>query len=417
MVGVFVLVMVSFSFLNTWVNPLWITPAPWTNDAKFAGHRQISRNLRTAKAGLVRSKQWEVAFLGSSRVAIGLDPAMPEWGDRKVVNLGLSAGTLAEQVALVDYIFEHQTGLKEIYLGVDPTDLTEDNPIPVNVGFYESPLNPAGDVVEREVRYVTGISSFLASWKTMSSQRKEARKHDGKDLPDYTALGHWVRNRSNGPVKKILEQDSVPYAVRLIRHRKMKLEVSAAKSAALKRILDKCQEKNVQVKILLPPNHTAYLSVFYLDHDPDPTFSVVRKRIVELVAAANAAHPTATPVTVWDFFDFHPLNSEPVGLDGKGTGVLHYWADGTHPLETLGAVMLKRMNGWPVTDPAEAGYGQPLDAASLPARLDSLRAGFETYRQTHPSEIEWIQGIMSRYASTANPSSAPEAAEDPSSRQ
>jgi hypothetical protein len=398
LVGCFAFVMATFSLVNTWVNPLWVSNAPWTDDAKFADHRQIYRNLRTAKAGLARSKQWDVAFLGSSRVAIALDPALKQWGGQRVVNLGLSGGSLNEQSAFVDFLFEHQKGLKTIFLGVDLTDLTEPNDMARNAGFYESPLNPAGDVVEREVRYVAGISSFLASVKTLKSERKAGTASKESDLPPYTALGHWLRNRSVRPARDILLTDSIPHAVRMIRQRKSKLEIAPKKREALAHILESCLKRGVEVKILLPPNHSAYLSVFFLNQDPDPTFSGVRKTIVDVVAAANAAHPTAKPVIVWDFIDFHALNSETIPPVGVGTGKLHYWADGTHGLETLGNVMLARMNGWEISDPKEADYGSVIDVETLPTRLADLRVQYEAYRTGHPEEFKFVEETVSRYA-------------------
>ncbi|BCU77094.1 hypothetical protein [Luteolibacter sp. LG18] len=426
MVGSFVGVMGLFSLVNTWVNPLWVTPSPWTSDHLFADSRQIYRDLRTAKAGLVRSKQWDTVFLGSSRIAIAFDPAMPQWGDHKVVNLGLSGGSLTEQDAFVNYIFEKQKGVKTIYLGVDPTDLTDATDMARNAGFYESPMNPAGDVVEREMRYVTGVSSFIASSRTLKTrfwvelpgdEQKDKKLHpsflthlkeairtrdtmDNKHLPPYTGLGHWLRDRSVRPVRAILETDSIPHALRMIRQRKAKQEkIADNKVKALAHILDNCLSRGVELKLLLPPNYAAYLAVFHIDNDPDPSFSKVRELVVDMVAKANAAHPEAKPVTVWDFFDFHPLNAEPLSSVDPKTGFLHYWADGTHSLETLGHVMLKRMNGWPIDDPKEADYGREIDVHNVQDRLKEIRAQYQTYRKTYPEDIKWVEEIMSKYAS------------------
>jgi len=415
LVGVFVVVMGVFSYVNTWVNPLWVSHAPWTNDAKFSDYRQIYRNLRTAKAGLARSKQWDTVFLGSSRVAIALDPAMPQWGDHKVVNLGLSGGSLFEQAAFVDYLFDHQKGLKTIYLGVDLTDLTTETDMARNAGFYESPLNPAGDVVEREMRYVTGVSSFIASFRTIKTASES--KKDPEKLPPYTALGHWLRHRSVRPMRDILYTDSIPHAVRMIRQRKAKLEIFAKKRDALVRILNACLEHKAELKILIPPNHAAYLSVFYIDHDADPTFTKDRETVVKLAAEANAAHPGAPPITVWDFNDFHPLNAEPLTTADPKTGFLHYWADGTHALETLGHVMLKRMNDWPIDDPKEATYGVKINTDNLADRLKDLHAQYEKYRAANPDEIKWVEETIGKYASAGTEKAPAEEEEGPNPQQ
>lgn len=390
--GVFLGVMALFSLTTTTVNPLWVTPAPWTNDQAFKDYRQISRNLRTAKAGLVRSKTWDVAFIGSSRVAMALDPAMPEWGDQRVVNLGLSAGALRESSAMMDYLLDHQKSVRRVFVGVDLVDLTTTTDLAVAAGFNESPLNPASDAVERELRYTTGVSSFIASVKTIRSSRS------GK-LPPYTDLGHWLRERSNGRVRDILYKDSMPFAVRLIRQRNIRMEIFKAKRDALVHLVNRALERNVELTVLIPPNHAAFLSVFYLDHDRDPVFEMDREAIVSVVAEANAAHPNSKPANVWDFNDFHPLNAEPIPGEADKDRKLFYWADGTHALETLGHVMLKRMMGWPIENPAERDYGREIDTKNLPARLTELRQGFERYRAEHPAEIEWVQSTLTHYSS------------------
>ena len=72
-------ILVVFTAFNTWINPLWVTPTPWT-DEKFAEYRPIYRQQRTGKAGIARSAPWKVAFFGSSRADIAFDPMLPQWG-------------------------------------------------------------------------------------------------------------------------------------------------------------------------------------------------------------------------------------------------------------------------------------------------------------------------------------------------
>ncbi|MEM9237749.1 MAG: hypothetical protein AAGB14_13305, partial [Verrucomicrobiota bacterium] len=105
-VGTVVFIVLLFTSLNTWINPLWVTPTPWT-DESFAEYRPIYRYQRTAKAGLVRSEDWNAAFFGSSRIDIAFDPALPQWGDERAVNLSVSAGTLPETAGILHYTLEH----------------------------------------------------------------------------------------------------------------------------------------------------------------------------------------------------------------------------------------------------------------------------------------------------------------------
>ena len=86
--------------VNTTVNPWRVTPFPWSA-AKLDPYRDISSQIRTGKAGIVRSTPAiKVGIIGSSRVANGLDPENPAWGDRTAVNLGCSGGFFYEAEAL-----------------------------------------------------------------------------------------------------------------------------------------------------------------------------------------------------------------------------------------------------------------------------------------------------------------------------
>ncbi len=390
LLGTFAGIMLLFTFVNTWINPLWVTPAPWTNEA-FAEHRQIYRSLRTAKAGLARSIPWEVAMLGSSRVAIGLDPAIPQWGDTKVVNLGMSAASINENAAMVDFLIKNDPALKQIILGIDLTDLTSESDLSRGAGFYESPLNEHGDAFEREIRYHVGFSTAEASYKTVKARSSGV-------VPPYTTKGHWAHHRSVDPVRVILERDSVPFAVRYVRKRKVELALSESKLESFRKAIRSCLEHNIKLTLFIPPNHAVYLSVFPLDHDPDPYFMLDRRTIVKVAEEEQKNFPNAPQVVVWDFNDYHPLNCEPI--PEKPETPAKYWVDGTHSLETLGNVILSRINGWPLDDPTEASYGQIITTKNIDAREEFIQKGYERYQVEQPEDWQFTKNIMKEFSPT-----------------
>lgn len=391
LLGTAVTVLTLFFVVNTWINPLWVTPSPWT-DESFAEHRQIYRNLRTAKAGLARSQRWDVAFVGSSRVAIGLDPDIPQWGDLRVVNLGISAGSITENAIIAEYVVEHQPDLQRVILGLDLTDLTSETDLARNAGFFDSPFSDRGSPFERELRYAIGFSSAEASYKTLKAREDDA-------VPPYTAKGHWAHHRSADPVRTILKRDSIPYAIRYVRLRKAELHISERKVEALRRGLRACLKAGVEMVIIIPPNHAAYLVNMPMEGDPDPFFMLDRRKIVEVVAEENARHPGSPPVVVWDFNDFHPLNSEPIPEPDEGP--MKYWVDGTHALETLGTVMLARIHGWPLDDPDEATYGRVITVGNVDEREAEIEASYKRYLRENPAEVDWIRSIAAQYQDTS----------------
>ncbi|GAA5481736.1 hypothetical protein [Haloferula sargassicola] len=379
------LIVTAFGFFNTWVNPLWVTPTPWTNNG-FAEYRPIYRQQRTGKAGLVRAKDWDVAFFGSSRVDIAYNPALPEWGDLRVVNLAMSASTLPETAATVRYTLKHRS-LDLAIVGIDLGDLTTDATKWRSTGFMESPLNPKGDSAERELRYIFGWSTFEASYKAM---RNEVTGR----LPEYTPLGHRLRHQDQADVRTIIYRDAIPHALRTTAQRHARYDGATEwKSSLLRQILDDCAEHGTRLVLVIPPNHATYIGVFHETGDPDPCFRADREALVKAAEASHASHPGSPEAVIWDFNDFHPLNAEPIPPHNVR---MHWWLDGTHARKELGNIQLSRIMGWEVPEIGK-DYGIRLNRDNLEQRIDSMRQGYLDFKRNHRDMWEWMVEQIDKY--------------------
>jgi hypothetical protein len=384
-----------FIGINTWVNPLWVSKAPWTDDS-FAEYRPIYRYQRTGKAGIAKARPWEAGFFGSSRIDIALDPALPQWGDTPAVNLAVSAGTLPETAPILSYTLEHAP-LKTAIVGIDIGDLIGANSGYRTTGFMESPFNPKGNHVEQTFRYYAGISTFQSAVQTIINRNKG-------ELPEYTPQGHRLRHQETTDVAKVIQRDAISHALRVIRRRKANPPTKGNdwKISQLQQILDDTKAAKCRLILMIPPSHATYLGVFYQQGDPDPTFSLDRGLMAKLVAASNKQHPEAPAATIWDFNDFHPLNAESVPMDSSK---MHWWLDGTHARKALGDVMLARMMGWPIDGPG-ADFGFELTEANAAARTEDLKAGYQRF-QTEQAELwKWMEQGILKYQDTAAKSSA-----------
>jgi hypothetical protein len=376
-VGVLLLLI---AFFNTWVNPLWVATTSWSSPA-FASYKPLHKALRTAKPGLARSFQWDGVMLGTSRVDIAFDPTLPEWEGKRVANFALRGGTICEHEAMLRYAVAHQQRLEFVVLGVDLSDLTSPVNITPGTGFDESPLAQNGNRLEREIRYVVGVSMFADAVKCMNYRRK------GR-LGAYTPEGQWVRQLDKRPMRTVLSHESFKWAGHFAAQRRKSIKVNPVKVEALRNILRLCREKNMRLHVCIPPSHAAYLSAMRLNGEPDPVFRVDRSQILAVLEEELAAHP-GSKVELWDFNDFHPLNCDPLpGPEEKHT---YFWADGTHALPPLGHIMLARMMGWPVPDARGADYGVKLTPGGLEARLRQIDDGYPRYQTEHAEDFAWVR--------------------------
>ncbi|WP_035616179.1 hypothetical protein [Haloferula sp. BvORR071] len=400
-------VLLVFTAFNTWINPLWVSKSPWTDD-KFAEYRPIYRQQRTGKAGIARSMPWQVGFFGSSRVDIAYDPMLPQWQGKKAVNLAVSAGTLPETAGIVRYTLDH-CPLETAIVGIDLGDISGSGSGIKSTGYMESPFNPKGDAVERELRYVAGVSTFETAVKTLGYWNR--RNKPGFVLPEYTPQGHRLRHQDKPNVAAGIRRDAIPHAMKGVRRRDKiaadnngRIPADPEKTRLTKQILEDCKKHGVALKIAIPPNLGIYISVYQYFGDPDPVFSTDRETLVKLVDDSNKAHPDAPPAEIWDFNDYHEMNCEPLPTTNEAR--MHWFLDGTHARKALGDVMQARIMGWPIEGPG-ADYGVKLTADNLAQRLDSIRAGYQNYQKVHPDEFKWMVDAIKSYQ-TSGKEDAPE---------
>lgn len=381
--------------LNTIVNPLWVTPAPWSDEG-FDDYKPIHKHPRTGKAGIAMRGGWDSVIIGSSRLDIALDPNHPLWSGSRVANLGLRGGNLGEFEPMLRVAIKHNQ-LKSVILGLDHYDLTSDVLITNLPAFQESPLFEAPEPLERAIRYYIGGSSTTMAIKAVNYRAK------GR-LASYDRYGQWVESLDGRPFRDIYRTDSLPQALIWIEKSKKIREGAPAKLKALRSIIDLCRQNDIHLVILIPPNHATYLSNAFVAGSPDPTFDTNRRLLFQTLNESDQKFPNADPVAVWDFCDFHPLNCEALPPEGQPTK-MKYWIDGTHATPTIGALMLQcAINGQPTTPPGTGQpYGTRLTSSSLDSRTQSIREGFEKFHQQHPKDFDWAKRLYLEASETSEP--------------
>lgn len=378
-------VLVATILVNLWVNPWRVTPTPLSS-AALDEYREMSSQIRTGKCGLIRSApSIGVALVGSSRVANGLDPLDPRWQRDDVYNLGCPAGYFYESEAIFRYMLEYHRPELVIF-GLDPSDLSSDFDSREIGDYASSPLGPDNFKLDREIRYVAGISTFEASLDTLR------RKFSGK-LPQYDTRG--LRRRP--PPYRFSQLDFLAQAIKgetmfdLPDAGRRSDPLYPEKVALLEGVIRSCREKNIRLILFIHPQHA--LLHARTDKPPLLPFESERRDITGLVARVNAEAPDAEPVVLWDFGDYHPINCDPLPADKESR--MAYWNDFNHYTLEIGGVMLGRMLGWRIETESGDSYGSELRPDNFDAWVERAKDGYRRYVEgPRRVDLEWKQSIV-----------------------
>lgn len=390
--GVFAAVVAAA--VNTIVDPFRVAGAPWASKA-VDPYRDISASTRTGKAGLIRvRKDWQVGIFGSSRVISSLDPQAAGWSGKKAVNLGMPGGLIYENVAMAEYFIARQAQAELVVLGIDPGDLTDRRDTRPLVDYMASPLNPDG-ALDRELRYVFGISTFETSLETLMLQARktpgEYNDHGFRDRPSHGGGGGAAapgKGQLNFIKNRFVDDARVPPKPGA------GTVVNKDKAKKLETLMKRCREKGVRLVMFLHPNHVLLQAKSADLGKAEVPFETDRRELVAMVERVNGNGP-GPAVELWDFYSYQPYNRERVRpLEGKEPELVH-WRDLEHFTKDVGEGMLSQMMGWPVENPALRAYGEKITTANVEARIEKLREDYQQYLQVEGAEdVRWKEELV-----------------------
>ena len=373
--------------VNTTVNPWRVTPMPWSSQ-KLDPYRDISSQIRTGKAGIVRAnKTINAALVGSSRVANGLDPEYSGWQGKTVVNLGCSGGFIYESSALTRYLLAERK-VDTILFGVDPGDLsslTDTRPLG---DFASSPLAGKQDRFNRELRYLIGVSTFEASAQTL-------KRYASQEPTQYTPKGLRARPKKKGQRGQLdFIQARIQGEAEFDVPDTSRPAITPAKAKLLEDLMREARAKNTRFIAFIHPTHAMMNARAADAADPPVVFEAERRAVLETATRVNAETHPGPPIEVWDFCDYHPLNCDPLPQD-RESSMLH-WGDLGHYSIEVGNLIQSRIMGWPLPIEGGENYGTRLTPETLEPWFEHVRQGYRAYLSGPGAadvarKEEWIQ--------------------------
>jgi hypothetical protein len=289
------------------------------------------------------------------------------------------------------YFLDHEPDAKVVIFGIDPGDLSSEIDTRPLADFYGSPLAGGRGQIDRELRYLVGISTLEASVDTLQRAARRIR-------PEYTPKGlhrrlvkkrkkqrHYIRLHLAGEASFDLPDPS--------RYGK-NTRLNPDKVRRLESLMLECRRRGVRMIVFFHPQH-ALLHARADDADDTPVlFEQERRGILDLVTSANAEDLPGPPVEFWDFHDCHPLNCDPVPDEHSH---MPHWNDLDHYTIQMGNLILARMMHLPLPGglPGASSYGEPVTPENLAAHLERVRSTYHRYlTEDGKSDVAWKETII-----------------------
>ncbi|MEP4079758.1 hypothetical protein [Haloferula sp.] len=376
--------LIAAVLINLIVNPWRVTPSPLASDS-FDSYRDIDSQNRTAKCGFVRSApEIGIALIGSSRVANSLDPKNSHWNRDNVYNLGCNACYIYESEAFFRYLIEHHAP-ETIIVGIDPGDLSSDFDTRIVFDYQGSPLGPKKGKMDREIRYLVGISTLEASFEAI-------KRRISDETPQYDT--HGLRRNRRKP--NIAQRAFLARAIvgesqfEAPQTAGSEAPLRADKQQLLEGIVQTCHERGIRLVVLIHPQHA--LSHTRSGEDAMLPFERERREITNAVDRINRENPETIPTEVWDFGDYHPINCEPLSqVEG---GRMKLWDDFNHYTLEVGNLILARIMNWPIELEGGENYGRQLSPENFDDWVAQAKEANRRYVEGPGKvDIEWAQSL------------------------
>ncbi len=371
--------------MTTTADPWRVLRMPWALGS-LEEYRDFSDAHRTGKAGLAMDPQgWDIAYVGSSRIEMGLTTDYEGFGDKRVVNLGMAAGLIDENTAMARFAIRRNPDLRTVLLGIDSGDLTSRVNFSGQTDFHRSPLAEGQSGVERTLGYTVGVRALIESIDVFSNRAKDIKSK-------YTLTGQRVGSLGKAPPFRpfIVERRDFFRSLARAYETPEQSALNKEKLGKLREFLGEARGSGISVIMIITPRH-ALMQIHPTDDAPEEAaWERERRELARLCEKINAMDSVGPEVRLLDFCMFSTFNTQP--LPETPDGIFHAWPDLEHYTGELGLKLLRRCFG----DVSETtlDWGVDVLETGIEAHLANLREGHENYCRENPADVAWFRSVI-----------------------
>jgi hypothetical protein len=315
------------------------------NDAKAPGKDRFFKPLE------VELRQPRTVFIGTSRVAVGLDPH--DLPGAEAYNLGLLGSTVPEHIAFARYAVDYAP-VERIVFGLDYASFGDFNRY--SSAFRLAILGPFA-FWRALPDLLLSQSQLLQSRITLTLSRRHVKPRFADD--GMLIAANELRSNADPAVRVIRKVEQYARFYHWTASPEPMLGEFDAFLAGL--------PPRVAITVFVTPAHVAMYEALRPTGRED-AYEAWLRRVTEICAAHH--------VTLWDFNGYNRITTEPFATSDAD------YIDGAHTKPEVGRLMLAAMlQGAKIAD-----FGVQLTPDMIGAYLAAQREAAETWRREHPDD-------------------------------
>lgn len=352
-----------------------------------------------SKTYMVESANPATLLLGSSTIAVGLDPESPAWAaqHRPVFNLALAGSnpnvqlnflrhalaTTRPGLVLIGVSFEDALVTRVVFNADHSAEVPAPEP-------PEARLRTGDDAPRRLDRAVAWAQDLIFATISFQAVRDSVKTLLSQDdvLENYqTPLGHSTGGRfarwiaKEGQLALFVDKDRTK-AAQFIKWLRRPLTAVAP----IGEMVRLARGHGADVIVFIIPSHAEQLELFR-QVGMTPFYKSWK---ADVVATVEAAAPPESPVPIWDFSGYSRFTTEQVPTAGDTRTTLEWIWEPIHFRAELGTLMLDRM----VNAAGPADLGRRITTADLPGRVAAYEEAQRAWIRDHPADVSRIQEIV-----------------------
>ena len=351
----------------------------------FGSINEFDPRARVSRAYQVRYFRPKNIVLGSSRCVLGIDQNYEAWPEGPNYNLAVFGSSIDETLAFLRHAQEINP-LDTVVLGLDLFSFNQTKMSPL--ATYEDVLSyndqRLGWQVER-LRATVSVSTLADSWKLY----KLGRASGGKSIGDSLYVNSQMyRAAAASTVRWYFPEKEPRFS--------FKGHLDRSSFDIYCELLAFCHEKNIHLKLFIPPIHAVELEMIDAFGLWD-TLETWKRQLAKINEEA-AAQSGKSPYPLWDFAGYNSFTTEPVPQQDDPPGRTRYYSDPGHFNHTVGNNILDTIFDRNFTP----GFGERLSAESVEQRLAEVRRERAIWRAANPEVVREFTAL----AQNARPANA-----------